>query len=263
MIGLLVSMSRPSLSAHELMPPHVAAQIGLEEAWTRHVYVPAGAQSIVDQQIIVHDADPHQYLEIVANDSKSDENSDGVISRIAIDTLGMVDFDAAKVEAERVAKNELRRLKRRGIDANIRTTTVPRIYLYTLANDGTIDCRNAETGQPVWRSNVGDSRLEYFKMGIDDKFLSLINGSNLVKVDVTDGDEIESVRTNSVPLYGSINAGDYALVATIRGGVEGYSLSDPTQYPFTRLVDGMALRHPPKHPGRHVLPGEPAKGSFM
>jgi outer membrane protein assembly factor BamB len=241
-------LASPSSRADELMPPYVADQLGLEEAWSRHVYVPAGAQSIVDQQIFVHDANPHEYLEIVTQGTDADNKTKRVISRMAIDQLVKDDPDAAKTEAERIANNEIRRLKRRGVDASLRTTFVPRVYLYTLANDGTIDCRNAETGQPVWRSHVGDPGLGFFKMGIDDHFVSLINGGNLVKVDVITGDEIESVKTNNVPLYGSINAGGYALVPTIRGGVEGYSLADPTQYPFTRRVDGMALAPPSKAP---------------
>ena len=248
----IVVAAYPSAWADELMPPHVAAQLGLEEAWMRHVYVAAGAQSIVDQQIVVHEADPHEYVEIV----KGEKNAEGVaqptiqvLSRVLIEASESDQKDAALVEAKRVANNEVRRLKRRGIDASTRTTAVRRVYLYTLSNDGTLDCRNAETGQPVWRSSVGDPGLSYAKMGVDDKYLSLVNGANLVTVDVATGEEILSSETNNVPLYGSINSGDYALVPTIRNGVEGYSLSDPAQYPFSRMVDGMALAPPSKAPG--------------
>tara|TARA_R110002049_G_scaffold72490_6_gene187457 strand:+ start:174783 stop:176462 length:1680 start_codon:yes stop_codon:yes gene_type:complete len=241
--------------ADEFMPPHVAAQLGLEQAWIRHLYVPAGAQSIVDQQIVVHESNPHVFIEIVTGDAPADgadavtEVSGRVLSRISIDQLDRGDRKAAEAEANRLATNEIRRLKRRGVTATSRSTTVPRIYLYTLSDDGMIDCRNAETGQPVWRSSVGDPSLTYAKMGIDDEFLSLINGANLVKVDVTTGEQMQSVNTNHVPLYGSINAGKYALVPTIMNGVEGYPLADPTEYPFSRMVDGMALAPPSKAPG--------------
>ena len=46
------------------MSPQVAAQLGLEEVWRRQLQVPAGAQSIADQQIYVHDDDPIIYVEL-------------------------------------------------------------------------------------------------------------------------------------------------------------------------------------------------------
>ena len=264
-------MTARSTSANDLMPPHIAAQIGLEEAWIRHVFVPAGAQSIVHQQIVVHTADPREYVEIVAGakeEMKSVEemaadaasgtekpakpetpDAARVISRIALDSLGYSDLDAARVEAMRLANNEIRRLKRRGIAASTRPNIVPRVNLYTLANDGTIDCRDAETGQPIWRTTVGEPRLDYGKMGIDDTFLTCVNGGNLIRVDVTTGEAFDSVRTTNVPLYGSIHAGDFALIPTIRNGVDGYPLSDTSKYPFTRTVDGLALSPPSKAPG--------------
>ena len=41
-------------NAQGLMPPHVAAQLGLTQLWARPVHVPYGAQSIADQQLFVH-----------------------------------------------------------------------------------------------------------------------------------------------------------------------------------------------------------------
>ena len=40
-------------------------QLGLTEAWARPVAVPAGAQSIADQQLFVHQENPREYVEIV------------------------------------------------------------------------------------------------------------------------------------------------------------------------------------------------------
>jgi len=85
-------------------------------------------------------------------------------------------------------------------------------------------------------------------MGIDDKFVTITNGGNLVKIDVTNGEPINTVRTTSIPLYGAIHAGDFSLVPTIRNGVEGYPLSDTTIDPFMEIVSGMALEPPTKSP---------------
>ena len=142
--------------AGDMMPGHVASRLGLTEAWKRYVAVPAGAQSIADQQIVVHAANPREYVEItVPEPAGTDGAADGepktrVLVRIPTDRVGVDGQEIGKQEAERLAANQIRRLKRRGIDATMSSQTVPRIHLYTLANDGALECRDAETGDPIW-----------------------------------------------------------------------------------------------------------------
>ena len=237
---------RPNCEAGELMSPGTAARLGLEEVWRRQMRVPAGAGSIVDQQIIAHEADPREYIEVVAKVAEGEEPP--VLFRIATDQIGPDGLPIGKEEAQRLARREVRRLARRVEEPTIRTSIVPRIQLYTAASNGTIDCRDAETGRPIWMAHVGNHRLNFGKMGIDDKFVTITNGGNLVKIDVTNGEPINTVRTTSIPLYGAIHAGDFSLVPTIRNGVEGYPLSDTTIDPFMEIVSGMALEPPTKSP---------------
>ena len=171
-----------------------------------------------------------------------------VYFRIATDAIGPDGLPIGKEEAERLARREVRRMARRVEEPTIRSTTMPRIQLYTAAINGTIECRDAETGSPIWMSQVGNPRLNFGKMGIDDDFVTITNGGNLVKLDVTNGEPINTVRTTSMPLYGAINAGDYSLVPTIRNGVEGYPLRDITRVPFMEIVVGLALDPPSKSP---------------
>ena len=48
----------------ELMSPTIASQLDLEQVWRRQLSVPAGAQSIVDQQIFVHLVNPVSYTHL-------------------------------------------------------------------------------------------------------------------------------------------------------------------------------------------------------
>lgn len=239
-------MSRPVCDADELMSARTASRLGLEELWRRQMRIPAGAGSIVDQQIIAHESDPREFVEVVGKAAEGEEPP--VLFRIPTDHIGPTGQPIGKEEAERLARREVRRLARRGVEPKITSSTVPRIHLYTASRNGTIECRDAETGTPVWMSQIGDHRLNFGKMGIDDKFLTITNGGNLVKLDVTNGEPINTVRTTSMPLYGAINSGDYALVPTIRNGVEGYPLSDTTRDPFMEIVSGLALEPPTKSP---------------
>ncbi len=70
----------------------------------------------------------------------------------------------------------------------------------------------------------------------------------LLKLDVKTGEQMQETRTKGTPLFGAVHAGEFSLVPTIRGGVEGYPLSDPTRFPFMEMVEGMALAPPTKAP---------------
>lgn len=230
--------------AGDLMSSQTAARLGLQEVWRKQMSVPAGRDSIVDQQIFVHQTNLREYVEVVGKAAEGQEAP--VLFRIATDTPGPLGEPIGKAEAKRLAGHEVLRLKRRKKEPTITSRMTPRVHLYTLANNGTIDCRDAETGSPVWMTQVGKQRLMYGKMGIDDAFLTLTNGGNLIKIDITNGEPIESVVSKSVPLYGALNAGDYTIVPTIRNGVESYPLSDITDVPFMDIVEGIALVPPVK-----------------
>ena len=229
------------------MSARTAARLGLEEAWSRQIPLPGSADSIVDQQVVVHETDAVEYVEVVG---KASEGNDApVLYQVSTNQAGPDGQPIGKEEAERLARREVRRLKRRYPDAEIRSTIVPRVRLYTIARNGTLECRNAETGSPIWITQVGDYRLHYGKMGINDEFVTVTNGGNLIKVDATNGNIINSVRTTSIPLYGALNVGKYALVPTINNRVEGYPLPDTTLDPIMKSVSGMSLVPPTKAPG--------------
>ena len=65
LILIAVAWAAVRAPAQDLMPPHVASQLGLTQAWLRPINTPFGSQSIVDQQIYVHQSDPQEYVEIV------------------------------------------------------------------------------------------------------------------------------------------------------------------------------------------------------
>ena len=249
--------------AEDLMPPGVMRQLGLTQAWARPIQVPIGAQSLADQQLFVHQENPHQYVEIVVPDpeaAKAEAGADGeaaakpdaktgkVLVRIRTDRVGDDGRPIGRKEAERIANNQIRRLKRRGIEATLNFREVPRVYLYSIGTDGTLECRDAESGEPIWTVHVGDRRLHYRTIGVSEEFLTVINGANLLKVDAATGEVMEEVRMSGAPRFGALNSGDFAMIPIIGGGVEGYPLYDPTRDPFMEIVAGSALTMPTKAP---------------
>ncbi len=248
-----------AVMAQDLMPPHVASKLGLTQSWLRPINAPSGEQSISDQQLYVHQKDPIEYIEIVSLVDPDESNNELasvkpnpaspiVFGRIDISRVGMPTVEAARVEATRLAQHEVRRLKRRGIEAKLETRKVPRINLYSIASNGMLESRDAETGEVHWTRQIGDRRLPFAAIGVDDQFLSIINGSYMIQIDVTNGEELGKIRTRGTPMFGAINAGDFAMIPMVGGSVEGYPLSDPTRDPFLRSSAGSALSMPTKSP---------------
>ncbi|MGB7345999.1 MAG: hypothetical protein WBD20_17405, partial [Pirellulaceae bacterium] len=56
-----------------MMPANLASRLGLEQSWQRQLQVPAGANSIADQQIHVHQSNPHEYVEVVSTQKRNNE----------------------------------------------------------------------------------------------------------------------------------------------------------------------------------------------
>lgn len=246
-----VGIAAREVSADELMSPSLAARLGMEEVWRRQLSIPAGADSIVDQQVMVHESSPREYVEVVG---KAEEGNDPpVLFRVPTDLVGADGKPIGKEEAERLARRQLRFLKRRGKEPEITSRKVPRVQLYTLSNNGVIDVRDAETGVPIWLSQVGKPSLSYGKMGIGDKYVTVTNGAILEKLNGLTGERFDSERMNSVPMYGAIHAGNYSLVPTIRNGIEGYPLDDPNRKSFMETVSGMALEPPTKSPSSNKV----------
>ena len=263
-------------TAGELMTPDAMSSLGLSQAWARPVHVPAGAQSIRDQQLYVHDAKPHEYVQIVgikpaapaaATDAKAADGQNPapatsklVLARIPTDRLGLDGNPLGRKEAERLASNEIRRLKRRGVEAKMEFITSPRVNLYTVGSDGILECRNAETGEPIWISRVGRPSLPYSELGVNEEYVTVINGGNLIQVDASNGEIINEVRTTGAPAFGALNSGDFAVVPLVGGGVEGYPLYDPERVPFRERVTGTTLSMPTKAPNSSKTAWGTSKG---
>ncbi len=284
-LTVVLTSSHAFVSAGELMTPDAMARLGLAQAWARPVHVPAGAQSIRDQQLFVHEENPHEYVIITAPkpappadaaappaDAAATANQDAAkpadkpkpetitLARIPTDRVGINGAPIGRAEAERLASNEIRRLKRRGVDAEMKSITSPRVNLYTIGSDGLLECRNAETGEPIWIQRVGKPSLPFSNLGVNEKYITVINGGNLIQVDAENGQIIREVRTQGAPAFGALNSGDFAVVPLIGGGVEGYSLYDPERVPFRERVTGTTLAMPTKAPNSSKTAWGTSKG---
>ncbi|EMI40628.1 PQQ-binding-like beta-propeller repeat protein [Rhodopirellula sp. SWK7] len=160
--------------------------------------------------------------------------------RASFGTSGLLD----RKEAERRARNDIRRLKLRGIDAEIGFREVPTIRMYTLSNDGTIESRDAESGEVVWLRRVGDRVRGYSGFGVGDKYLTVLNGSELIKMDVTNGEIYGVDQLRYVPMRGPRHCGAWAVIPSVGNRMVAYPLDNEHRDVFAEIVTGSSLAPP-------------------
>ena len=105
--------------------------------------------------------------------------------------------------------------------------------------------------------------LPYSELGVNEEYVTVINGGNLIQVDASNGEIINEVRTTGAPAFGALNSGDFAVVPLVGGGVEGYPLYDPERVPFRERVTGTTLSMPTTAPNSSKTVGGRARVTFM
>lgn len=264
------SATAQQYSQADLMPLRMADSLGLEQAWLKNISAPFGRQSIVDQTLYVDSQNVIEYLEIIDSKASGDKMSGQkpamageagdamamakmvddakVLARFRLGQIGESGRPIDKAEAERLANNEIRRLKRFNVSATTRMIETPQVLLYSLANDGTLERRDAETGELDWRIVVGKQALGYGSLGVGTKNLIVTNGGNLIQVRASDGLIVDELRTGRPPRFGATVSGNFGLLHTTGGNIEAYPLDDVTLDPYIEHVQGSALTTPVRIP---------------
>jgi hypothetical protein len=248
------------VNAKDLLTPAEAERLGLVESWHRQAGTIGGAEAIVDVQLWVQKSVKRELVEVVA---KGDAAASGVLERIATNQKDLMGRTIGKAEAERRAKLSVIKLKRRGIEADVRTVTVDEVRLYVLTADGGLAAYDAETGQEMWSLRLGQPELGYGTLGINDQWVTVLNGSTMhqvsameietvdfagLKTVVPAGRPSQSKRIDGVPLHGAVNSGKHALITTTRKGLETYLLGEPTIEPGFEMFSGKAISKPVTFP---------------
>jgi len=256
----LVVFSGAIAVAKDILTPADAERLGLVESWHRQVGAIGGARSIADIQLWVQKSVKHDFIEVF---TKGGANGGAISERIAINQKDLMGRPIGKSEAERMGKMSVIRLKRRGIEADIRAVTVDQVRLYVLTTDGGLTGYDAESGEQLWSVRLGRPDLGYGTLGINDQFVTVINGSTMHQVSAMDltnvnedgsssilpaGRPVVSTRIDGVPLHGAVNSRGHALVTTTRRGMETYLLGQPTVEPGFEMFSGKAITKPATFP---------------
>jgi hypothetical protein len=184
--------------AKDLLSPGEAQRLGMVESWHRQVGTPGGARGIVDIQLWVQKDTQREYVEVI---QEGPSGAVTVLERIPTDMKNPFGVSIGKAEAERQAKLSVLRLKRRSVEAQTRLISIDQVRLYVLSGDGLLSAYDAETGEQLWAVRLGNPSQPYGTLGIDDKYITVINGTTMYQVIASDtvaGDG-ENVNERVIP----------------------------------------------------------------
>lgn len=248
-------------AAKELLSPSEAERLGVVESWHRQVGTIGGEDSILDIQLWVNKNVQREYVEVIV--PGDEDQSPQVIERIATDQRRFDGRRIGKEEAERRAKLSVLKLSRRGVTAELRSVAVDQVRLHALTRDGGVATYDGETGALLWSVRVGRPELGYGSLGINDRYVTVVNGSTMyqitampsiirdqagVEVEVPPGRPQSPVRLDNVPLHGAVNVGNHVLITITRNGLETHRLDGRTIEPGFQMFNGRALTKPTTFP---------------
>lgn len=264
-----IAFSLP-INAGDFLSPALAERLGMTEAWHRQVGAIGGAEGIVDIQVWVNKSVQYEYVEVVL---KGTGDQPTVLERFPTNRRRLDGREIGKPEAERLAKLSVLQLKRRGIEAEIRSVSVDQVRLHVLTSAGSLSAYDGETGDQLWSLRLGLPQLGYGTMGVNDQFVTFLNGTNLHQVAAMEGTvedaaglpvslpagrALAPAHVKRIPLFGVVNAGQKAVVVLNRSGMELHHLGDPNIEPGYDMFDGRATTKPVGFPnsGKIMWPTE-------
>lgn len=223
-------------AGYEALSPGEASRIGMVSAWQRQLGIAGGAEAIVDAKIFVDQSKQKNIVQV--------EASGRVLLRLSEEQLNANGKPLGLSEVQRLAKLEVYKLARRGIQATVSEIKTPDIRLYVLSSDGTLEARDAETGRVLWTERYGNPRLPTLPMAVNHQVVAFINGKDLLLVDAHDGRLLSTKAFRGVPLYGPAIAGDYVMAVCASRSIEGFNLKDLDADPFRGMAGGLPMSPP-------------------
>ncbi|WP_164102100.1 outer membrane protein assembly factor BamB family protein [Candidatus Laterigemmans baculatus] len=214
----------------ETLSPAEAARAGLVSAWQRQMTIAGGLAGLADAQVYVDATRPREIVEVTANDQ--------VLLRIPADRVDRSGQPIGIEEAERLARLEIYKLKRRGTEATQARSQVPQVRLYVLGKDGTVEARDGESGRVLWTEQHGDPRLPSLPMAINENFVIFANGMDLIVLDALSGRSVYTRRFRYMPVAGPVIVGSHVMTLCASGRVEGLPLGNFNADFFTAVAAG-------------------------
>jgi len=204
-----------------IFPNILSAQVigsgGLEVVWRAQVDVPQTRKRQAQVSLHLSKRDVVKAYEVVY---------DGGSRLFAPQHLDQRGRALGETGAAHMADVEVRVLKTRGIDAEIVPHATPRITLYAQSTEGVLYTIDGETGEIRWQGPIGKSDYPNMLPAANDDYVTVINGSTLYVVSLTDGKLAWTKQLPKAPANAPVVTDERVFVPLHGGMLEGYSLDE-------------------------------------
>jgi outer membrane protein assembly factor BamB len=116
--------------------------------------------------------------------------------------------------------------------------------LLLVTSAGVCHALDANTGQTLWITPIGNPDYPSLGPATNDKYVALVNGSTLYLLDRATGRALSQRRVGSAPGGGPALASDYVFVPLITDRVEGYKLDAIERTPWYYQSFGRIMAAP-------------------
>jgi outer membrane protein assembly factor BamB len=113
-----------------------------------------------------------------------------------------------------------------------------------LTGAGLVQLLDANTGQTLWTSDVGNPNYPSLGPAANDEFVAIVNGSTLYLLDRRSGQPVNEIRLGGAPGAGPALGKDYVYAPLLSGRIEGFPLHDPNAPHWYYQSYGRALVRP-------------------
>lgn len=119
-----------------------------------------------------------------------------------------------------------------------------RDHLFVLTNAGVVHAIDANTGQTLWITPVGNPDYPSLGPGANDSLVGLVNGSTLYLLDRASGRIVSERRLGGAPGAGPALGKQFVFTPLISGRMEGYALDESAERSWFYQSFGRALAPP-------------------
>jgi outer membrane protein assembly factor BamB len=122
--------------------------------------------------------------------------------------------------------------------------TLYKDQLFSLSTSGTLQAIDAETGQTLWTTRVGNLCGVFSGPGVNEEYVAVTSGTRLCIIDRQEGKVRWSRQLGGMPAATPALSETYVFVCLMNGQVEGYSLENLDETPWVHQSIGRIFHAP-------------------
>ena len=214
---------------------------GLTNEWFTHIEVGARSKIVNTQLQINEDKSTRYYLleygSNVERISQNDLNAFG-------EPRGIEGAEEYAMVRKEIVVAELAAQGRGDIEVKIQPITLPKSTIYAATSRGKVTAIDADTGQHLWQTLVGNPRHLTSGVGASKTHVALVNGSKVYCLNAENGRMLWSQECSrapsAAPSVGELNI----YVPLINGRLESFSIEKKGSFPKTYLSYGASVAKP-------------------